>query len=96
MAETSWIHEFLREVHVPYSVVPHAPAFTARAEAAAVRVPGRDWARVVVCIVDGDPIQAVVPASRAVDFERSWTSSVGWTFDSPTNVNWSACTPTQS
>ena len=67
MAETSWIHEFLREAHVPYSVVPHAPAFTARAEAAAVHVPGRDWAKVVVCIVDGDPIQAVVPATRAVD-----------------------------
>jgi len=64
------IHEFLREAHVPYTVVPHRPAFTAEAEAAAVHVPGRDWAKVVVCFVDGEPVQALIPASSRVDLDR--------------------------
>lgn len=69
MAATAWIHEFLREAHVPYTVVPHVPAFTAQEEAAAVHVPGRDWAKVVVCVIDGEPVQAVVPATRTVDLD---------------------------
>ena len=28
-----------------------------------MHVPGRDWAKVVICFVDGEPIQAVVPAT---------------------------------
>jgi hypothetical protein len=36
------IHEFLREACVPYTIVPHRPAFTAAEEAAATHVPGRD------------------------------------------------------
>jgi len=58
MASMSSIHEFLREAHVPYTVVPHRPAFTAQEEAAATHVPGRDWAKVVICLVDGEPIEA--------------------------------------
>jgi Ala-tRNA(Pro) deacylase len=64
------IHDFLREAHVPYTVVPHRPAFTARDEAAATHVKGRDWAKVVVCIIDGEPIEAVVPAPSYVSLER--------------------------
>jgi Ala-tRNA(Pro) deacylase len=61
------IHEFLRDAHVPYSVVPHPMAFTAQEEAAAAHVPGRDWAKVVVCVIDGDPVEAVVPATAFVN-----------------------------
>ncbi len=61
------IHEFLRESQVPYTVVPHPPAFTAQEEAAAAHVPGRDWAKVVVCVLDGEPIEAVVPAPMRVN-----------------------------
>ena len=67
MSGTFPIHEFLREAHVPYTVVPHRPAFTAQQEAAATHVPGRDWAKVVVCFVDGEPIEAVIPAPMMVD-----------------------------
>jgi len=67
MRGISTIHEFLREAHVPYTVVPHPTAFTAQEEAAAARVPGRDWAKVVVCFVDGQPIEAVVPAPAFVN-----------------------------
>jgi Ala-tRNA(Pro) deacylase len=64
------IHEFLRAAHIPYVVVPHRPAFTAREEAAAAHVPGRDWAKVVVCFIDGEPVEAVVPALAFVNLER--------------------------
>ena len=70
MSGSAAIHEFLREMHVPYTVVPHRPAFTAQEEASATHVPGRDWAKVVVCFVDGDPIEAVVPATKNVNLER--------------------------
>ena len=70
MSGISTIHEFLREAHVPYTVVPYRPAFTAQGEAAPTHVPGRDWAKVVVCVVDGEPIEAVVPAPQKVDFDR--------------------------
>ena len=64
------IHEFLREAHVPYAVVPHRPAYTAQDEAAVTHVPGRDWAKVVVCFIDGVPVEAVVPATSFVNLER--------------------------
>ena len=67
---TASIHEFLRGAHVPYTIVPHAPAYDAQHEAAAAHVPGRDWAKVVVCFVDGEPIQAVVPATQTVNLTR--------------------------
>jgi Ala-tRNA(Pro) deacylase len=70
MAVTTAIHDFLRRARVPYSVVPHRPAFTAQEEAAATHVPGRDWAKVVICFVDGGPIQAVLPAPLTVNLER--------------------------
>ena len=70
MPGTVTIHEFLREAHVPYTVVPHRPAFTAQEEAAATHVPGRDWAKVVVCFIDGEPVEAVVPAPSFVNLDR--------------------------
>jgi Ala-tRNA(Pro) deacylase len=70
MSGTSTIHEFLGDAHVPYTVVPHRPAFTAQEEAAATHVPGRKWAKVVVCVADGEPIQAVIPAPSMVNLDR--------------------------
>ncbi len=70
MPGTSSIHEFLREAHVAYTIVPHRPAYTAQEEAAAVHVPGRDWAKVVICFVDGEPVEAMLPAPLAVNLAR--------------------------
>jgi Ala-tRNA(Pro) deacylase len=64
------IHEFLREAHVPYSVVPHRPAYTAADEAAATHVHERHWAKVVVCFIDDEPVEALVPASSLVNLPR--------------------------
>ena len=69
MPGTATIHEFLREAHVPYTVVPHRAAFTAQEEAAVMHVPGRDWAKVVVCFIDGEPVEAVVPAPSFVNLD---------------------------
>ena len=70
MPVTASVQEFLRCANVPYSVVPHTPAYTAQDEAAVTHTPGRDWAKAVVFFADGEPIQAVVPADRLVDLER--------------------------
>src|SRR5688572_23221624 len=70
MSGTPSIYEFLREARKAYTVLPHRPAFTAQEGAAAMHVPGRDWAKVVVCLVEGEPIQAVVPAPLAVNLDR--------------------------
>lgn len=70
MPRIATIHEFLREAHVPYTVLPHTPAFTAQEDAAAIHVPGRRWAKVVVCVIDGEPVEAVVPAPSLVRLDR--------------------------
>ena len=64
------VQEFLRRARVPYSVFPHTRAYTAQEEAAVTHVPGRQWAKAVICFVDGEPIQAVVPADLVVDLDR--------------------------
>jgi Ala-tRNA(Pro) deacylase len=63
------VQEFLRKANIPYRVRPHIPAYTAQEEAAVTNVPPRDWAKAVVCFVDGEPIQAVVPADLEVDLD---------------------------
>jgi Ala-tRNA(Pro) deacylase len=70
MAMRASIRDFLGRAHVPFTVVPHRPAFTAHEEAAVLHVPGRDWAKVVVCFADDEPILAVVPADLMVDLDR--------------------------
>jgi Ala-tRNA(Pro) deacylase len=70
MAVISSVQEFLRRANVPYAVFPHPPAYTAQDEAAVTHVPGRDWAKAVICFADGEPIQAVVPADLVVNLDR--------------------------
>jgi Ala-tRNA(Pro) deacylase len=64
------ISRYLEQHAVPFSVVPHSVAYTAQEEAAATHVPGREWAKAVVCIVDEQPTLAVVPADHVIDFNR--------------------------
>jgi Ala-tRNA(Pro) deacylase len=70
MSVVPTVQEFLRRSNVPYAVFPHVRAYTAREEAAVTHVPGRDWAKAVVCFIDGEPVQAVVPADREVELDR--------------------------
>lgn len=70
MAVAATVQEFLRRGGVAYAVFRHPVAFTAQEEAAITHVPGRDWAKAVICFADGEPIQAVVPADRDVDLDE--------------------------
>ena len=69
MAVTKLVQEYLRRANVPYAVFQHPRAYTAQEEAAVTHVPGRDWAKTVVCFADDEPILAVVPADRTVNLE---------------------------
>jgi Ala-tRNA(Pro) deacylase len=64
------LDQFLRDARVPYTTFTHPEAFTAQAEAALSHVPGRSWAKVVICVADDEPIVAVVPAPSLVDLEQ--------------------------
>ena len=70
MAVVPTVQEFLRRANVPYTVFPHVRAYSAQEEAAVTHVPGRYWAKAVICFVDGEPIQAVLPADLEVDLDR--------------------------
>jgi len=70
MSLTSSIHEYLGEARVAYTVLPHRPSYTAQEGAAAMHVPGRDWAKVVICMADEKPVQAVLSAPLEVDLDR--------------------------
>jgi len=64
------LDDFLKAAHVPFTAFQHAAAFTAQQEAARSHVPGRSWAKTVICFAADEPIAAVVPAPLLVDLER--------------------------
>jgi Ala-tRNA(Pro) deacylase len=70
MAIPSSISEFLDRNQARYSSLSHPTAYTAQEEAAAAGVPGREWAKAVVCMADDRPILVVLAAPSEVDFER--------------------------
>lgn len=63
------IRRFVESHGVSYAPIHHRAAFTAQEEAAASHVPGRDWAKTVVCVADGFPVLALVPAHYRVDLD---------------------------
>jgi Ala-tRNA(Pro) deacylase len=64
------ILSLLERRRIPFTTLHHVSANTAQHEAASAHIQGRHWAKTVVCFADGEPIQAVLPAPCAVDFER--------------------------
>ena len=64
------ISHYLEQHGVKFSVLQHPVAYTAQEEAAVTHVPGREWAKAVVCIVDDVPTLAVLPADHLVDLDR--------------------------
>ena len=61
--------EVLKRERVPYLTLRHPPAFTAPELCAVAHIPGRRSAKVVICIADSQPVQAVLPAHYSVDLE---------------------------
>jgi Ala-tRNA(Pro) deacylase len=70
VAIPSSVISYLQQSRVPYAVIQHPVAYTAQAEAAVTHVPGHLWAKAVVCMVEAQPLLAVVPATLAVDLKR--------------------------
>jgi|SRR5580765_7346292 Ala-tRNA(Pro) deacylase len=64
------LDQFLQRARVPYTTFKHPEAFTAQGEAAVSHVPGRSWAKIVVCIADQEPILAVLPAPFMLDLDQ--------------------------
>jgi Ala-tRNA(Pro) deacylase len=64
------LDDFLKKARIPYTTFRHPEAFTALHCAEVSHVPGRSWAKTVVCIADSEPILAVVPAHYTVDLDR--------------------------
>jgi Ala-tRNA(Pro) deacylase len=60
----------LKRERMPYVAFRHPPAYTALEQAAVAHIPGRCAAKVVICIADDQPVQAVVPAHYLVDLEQ--------------------------
>ena len=61
--------EVLKRERVPYLTLRHPPAFTAPELSAVAHIPGRRLAKVVICIADAAPVQAVLPAHYSVDLD---------------------------
>ena len=70
MALNSSIVALLKRERVPYTCFKHTPAYTAQEECAVSHVFGRCWAKVVICIADDQPVQAVLAAHHTVDLEQ--------------------------
>jgi Ala-tRNA(Pro) deacylase len=69
MALLACVAAVLKRERVPYLTLRHPPAFTAPERSAVAHIPGSRSAKVVICIADGRPVQAVVPAHYTVDLE---------------------------
>ena len=69
MALLACLVDVLKRERVPYVTLQHPPAYTAPELSAVAHIPGRRSAKVVICIADGRPLQAVVPAHYSVDLE---------------------------
>jgi Ala-tRNA(Pro) deacylase len=65
-----FVGEFLHRARIPYTTFQHPRAFTAMQAAAVSHVPGRCWAKTVVCFADSEPVLAVLPAHYTIDFDR--------------------------
>jgi Ala-tRNA(Pro) deacylase len=69
MAIPASILQFVETRGITFTPIHHLPAFTAQHEAAVTHVPGREWAKTVVCMADGKPVLAMLPANDLVDLE---------------------------
>ena len=64
------IVELLKRERIPYTWFQHKLTYTAQEEAAASHIRGHSWAKVVICMLDEQPVQAVLPAHYIVDLEK--------------------------
>jgi Ala-tRNA(Pro) deacylase len=68
MATATWVRETLEGMN--FEELHHREAFTAQAVAQREHVTGHRVAKVVIAMVDGQPVELILPASRHVSLER--------------------------
>lgn len=64
------LQNYLDSHKIPYQVVPHSLAYTAREAANSLHVPADSFAKVVVVKADSRYVMTVLPANWNVDFRR--------------------------
>ena len=70
MATPLWIRKTLQLRGIPFEELHHAEVYTAQEVAQREHVSGHRLAKVVVVMVDGRPVELILPASRHVDLQR--------------------------
>ncbi len=65
------LEQYLRENGVGFEVKTHSQAFTMQEVAAALHVPGRQAAKVVIVRADGEMAMLVLPAPYRLDFAKA-------------------------
>jgi Ala-tRNA(Pro) deacylase len=70
MATPSWIRKTLQLRGIPFEELHHPEVYTAQEVAQREHVSGHRLAKVVVVMVDGRPVELILPASRHVDLQR--------------------------
>ncbi len=70
MTVSARLKSFLDENKISYSVVSHAPAYTAQAAAAVMHISGKEIVKTVVVRAGEDTALAVLPASHHVNLEK--------------------------
>jgi Ala-tRNA(Pro) deacylase len=70
MSAATWIVNELEQKGMTYQEMHHPDAYTAQSVAQCEHVSGHRVAKVVVAMVDGRPVELILPASRRVNLER--------------------------
>ena len=64
------LREFLDSNHVKYVTIGHSVAYTAQEIAASAHIRGKELAKAVMVLIDGELAMAVLPASFQLDLDR--------------------------
>jgi Ala-tRNA(Pro) deacylase len=70
MSISATLRAYLDQNNIKYTLCSHSRAYTAQELAAAMHVPGREMAKVVIVKIDGQFAMLVLPAPHHINFER--------------------------
>ncbi len=57
---------YLDSQHIDYTLINHSPTYTAQETAQSAHIPGREVAKTVIVMIDGEPTMVVEPATAHV------------------------------
>lgn len=64
------LKRFLDQNHVPFTVIPHTPAYTGLETAQAAHEPGGEFAKTVMLKIDENLVMVVIPADHVIDLNH--------------------------